>query len=440
MADNNILESDSGQTLIIGALVMTVLLLCTGMAIDVGLLYVTKAKLQAAVDSGCLKAVTNLSQGQTTAATMGTDMFDANFGSNPPTPSVTFPIDSHGNQEVQVTATAYVATLFMRQGSVPVSATAVATRGKLIMSMVLDRSGSMQTDGGGAALQSAVPTLVGMLNNTLDEVALISFSENSTIDFPIGYNFITPIDNAVSAMTFAGGTFGTGAGTQAILSTSIGAPMSLADLQNNSVTITPGQNVSKVLLYFTDGLMNTVQDKFHCDGRTSNTLTLINYGGFDSGSEVDIFDPTSPTTVWDTYTGGSGGFKYDTAGDICKNASGGIVTTFLSQQTGLQTALNRANVTAEAQYRAIQTAIAMRTESPTPTAIYTIGLGSSVSPATQAFLAQLANDPAYPATYISGQAAGEFFYVPDCPSQTCTTSLNTVFETIAASVLLRLTD
>ena len=54
------------------------------------------------------------------------------------------------------------------------------------------------------------------------------------------------------------------------------------------------------------------------------------------------------------------------------------MTTFLSQQTGQQTPFVRANVTAESQYRAIYTANAMRTESPVPTYIYTIGLGISV--------------------------------------------------------------
>jgi len=130
---------------------------------------------------------------------------------------------------------------------VPVSDTAVATRANLIMSIVLDRSGSMcggtvscpegvSGDDGGEALLSAVPTFVGRFDNTLDQVALISFSENSTINFAIGYNFATPITNAVAAMQFAGGTFGTGAGTGALLSSTTGAPLSLADEQNSSAT------------------------------------------------------------------------------------------------------------------------------------------------------------------------------------------------------------
>jgi hypothetical protein len=323
-----------------------------------------------------------------------------------------------------------------------------SARPKVIMSMVLDRSGSMTEDGGALAIQSAVPAFIGLFNNSFDEVALLSFSSNARIDVPIGHNFIAPIDSAVASMQFVGGTFGTGAGSQPILSPTIGAPMSLADLQNNSVVILPGQKVSKVLVYFTDGLMNTVQDNFHCGGKNNNNLTLINYGGYDSGNYVGFFDPTcSPTSSngctnesghesqWGTCNDGCpDGFPYDANGDICKNAQGGLVTTFLSQQTGQQTPFIRADVTVESQYRAIYTANSMRTESPVPTYIYTIGLGDSVSPATQAFLAQLANDPRYP-TYIPSQPAGEFFYIPNCPSPTCTAELNAAFQDIASKLL-----
>ena len=323
-------------------------------------------------------------------------------------------------------------------------------RRKVIMSMVLDRSGSMTSDGGAVAIQSAVPTFISLFNNLFDDVALLSFSSNARIDVPIGHNFIAPIDNAVASMEFIGGTFGTGAGNQPILSPTVGAPMSLADLQNNSVVVPPGQKVSKVMVYFTDGLMNAVQDNFHCGGRNNNNLTLINYGGYDSGTEVGFFDPTcSPNSSngctnesghesqWGTCTDGCpNGFPYDPNGDVCKNSQGQPVTTFLSQQTGQQTAFSRAHVTVESQYRAIYTANAMRTESPVPTYIYTIGLGNSVSPSTQAFLAQLANDPRYP-TYISSQPAGEFFYIPNCPSPTCTAELTAAFEAIASKLLPR---
>lgn len=305
----------------------------------------------------------------------------------------------------------------------------VGPRRKVIMSLVVDRSGSMTSNGGATALRAAVPTFVSLFNNLFDEVALVSFANNGEVDFPIGYNFVTPITNAVGAMPFFGGTFGTGAGTRPILSPTAGAPMSLADLQNNSVVINPGQKVTKVMVYFTDGLMNAVQDNFNCPDQV-----LLNYGGFDiRGTHYgDIFDPNSKSTIFGTAS--SSGFPYDSQGDFCEDSRGIRVTTFTSQQDGSQKPLLQSNITSEAVYRAVYTANAMRTESPVSTYIYTIGLGTSLSPSTQAFLAQLANDPAYQ-TYIPGQPAGKFFYVPDCPSPACTADLNAAFQAIASKLL-----
>ena len=448
MHNTNFVKSERGQMMSAFAVVMPLLALFAGFSLDTGLLYLTKVKLSNSVDAACMTGMKNLSLGQTTAAALATSMFNANFGANPPTPSVTFPTDASGNQQVEVTATAYVNTLFMEYlsqwTSVPVSATAVSTRGKLVMTLVLDRSGSMSSNGGGAALQYAVPSFISNFSDATDEVAMVSFSENATVDFAMNYTFKAQITSKVGSMSFAGGTFGTGAGTQPVASTSMGPPLSLAQLQNDGVAILPGQNVVKVVVYFTDGLMNTVQDNFHCGGTSNNTLTLINYGGFDSGTQVDTFDPTSPTTVWDTYSGGTGGFKYSTGSSICKDSSGNIVTTFPSQKWGIQKSFDQTNtVTPEAEYRAVQTAIAMRTESPVPTYIFSIGMGTGVSSTTQAFLAQLANDPSYTATYVTGQPAGLFFYIPSCSGTylaTCKTQLNTAFQTIAAKVLLRLTQ
>lgn len=445
MSPAKFLKRTEGQLVVAFATLLPIVVLFAGLALDSGLLYVTKARLSNSVDSACLTAVKNLWQGQTTAAAVAANVFSANFGSNAPTPTITFPTDASGDQQVKVTATASVHTVFMgllSSQAVPVSATAVATRGDLVMSIVLDRSGSMcggvnkcdsgTGDNGGEALQSAVPTFVGDFDESTDRVGMVSFASNATVDVPIGYSFKTPITNGMTAMKFTGGTFGTGAGTGSTLSATQGPPLSLAQLQNDGVAVQPGQNIVKVVVYFTDGLMNTIQDNFACP-----STTLINYGGHDSGSQVDIFDPLSGTD-WGHYTSGTG-LPYDSKGDICKTASRQIVATFPSQQTGTQQSLTQSNVTAEAKYRAIKTAIAMRTETPIPTFIFTIGVGSGISSSTQAFLAQLANDPSY-STYISGQPAGLFFYIPNCPSTTCTTAVQKAFQTIAAKVMLRLTQ
>src|ERR1022692_1447452 len=94
-------------------------------------------------------------------------------------------------------------------------------------------------DNGGAALKSAVPLFIANFDNsaTGDELAMGSFSSNATLDYTINNNFKTPIATAVNALSFTGGTFGTGAGTRPIQSNTMGAPFSLAQLQNNSVPI-----------------------------------------------------------------------------------------------------------------------------------------------------------------------------------------------------------
>jgi Flp pilus assembly protein TadG len=458
MCNANIVKSDRGQIMVIFALVLPILILFAGLAIDAGICYVTKAKLSTSVDAACLTGMKNLTLGQTIAGQLATDMFQANFGPNPPVPTVTFPFDAYGDQQVKVTATANVHTFFIRYlsqwASVPVSALAVSTRGKLDMSIVLDRSGSMQTDGGGAALQAAVPIFVNDFDDTLDSVALISFSSNATIDFAMSNHFKTPITNAVKNMNFVGGTFGTGAGTNPVLLTDPNAPpMSMAKLQDDTILPAPGQNLTKVVVYFTDGLMNAVQDKFYCGGKGGSGIpsNLVNYGGCDvTGScapAVHFLDPTSATADWGNCNSGgdncASGLVYNSSGAICKDINNNIVRKFVSQQDGSSQYLTMANVTLEAQYRAIQTAIALRTDTTLPTAyIYTIGLNDTKHPMAQStknFLAQLANDPDYP-TYIKGQPQGEFFYVPDCPGPNCTPELTAVFQTIAAKILLRITQ
>ena len=440
----SIARNEHGQILMLLAFVLPVLVLFSGLAIDAGLLYVTKAKLSTAVDAACLTGMRNLPQGQSTAASLAINIFKANFGNNAPTPTVSFPTD-HGNLQVKVTATATVNTLFIKYvpafKTVNVSDTAVATRGKLVMSLVLDRSGSMANNGGGTALKSAVPTFISYFSNTNDEVAMISFASNAKVDFSMSYNFITPIKNAVAAMSFSGGTFGTGAGSNVNPDPAKGPPLSIAKLQNDSVIPLPGQNVTKVVVYFTDGLMNTIQDTFNCPA-----AVLINYGGYDVAvndvtTTPDFFDTGSGSDWGSISTSGAskGALPYDSSRHYCQSVPGKYVTTFYSQQYNQQKLFLQYSVTAEAQYRALITAGSLRTEVPIPAFIYIIGLGSGVNTTTQDFLKKVANDPSSPA-YDSTQPAGLFLYVPNCPSQTCTAQLNLAFQTIAAKILLRLSQ
>jgi Flp pilus assembly protein TadG len=446
------LRDKRGQVLLIIALMMPILILAAALAVDSGNAFVTKSRLTKSVDAACLAGMKNLAQGQSTATTIATHIFNANYGGGAPTPTITFPTDSYGDQQVKVTATSNVPTAFAKLlfPTWTVADTAVATRGRLVMSIVLDKSGSMGSDGGMTALKSAVPTFIDYFDDTQDYVALITFGSNSTINFPMAHTFKTTITSDVNALSAGGGTFGSG-GTYVATD---GPPMTLADNQINSIAVVGGQNIVRVMVYFTDGLMNTIQDSFTCYTSSTNHVTaMFNYGGYDpTTNEVDVFNPPDGTdwcpgegtgscvTNDTTCTGGANPackIVYDSHGDVCQNPYNTNVTKFPSAQYG-QTSINRANVTAEAQYRALQTAATMRGETP-GIYIYTIGLGSGVSATTQTFLKEVANDPSAP-TYNSNLPQGEFFYVPDCPSSNCTTELQTAFQIIASKVLLRLTQ
>ena len=52
----DIAHNDQGQILVMFALALPLLILFTAMAVDMGLIYVTKAKLSKAVDAACLRA------------------------------------------------------------------------------------------------------------------------------------------------------------------------------------------------------------------------------------------------------------------------------------------------------------------------------------------------------------------------------------------------
>ncbi len=283
--------------------------------------------------------------------------------------------------------------------------TYVSAPNHLVVALALDRSGSMVSNGGSTALAPAVTAFVNDFNNTTDFVGLASYASNATLDVPIENNFQVPITNAVNSYSYGGGTFGVGG---------------LAIAQNQVNNVVGLTNPRKTVVYFTDGLVNTVQDTFQCT--SSWGATLYNYGGYDSGNVVDFFDPTTGAD-WgglDSY----GNPPHSPAPDCTS------VITFISQQDGAQKSFTRANVSAEAQFRALSVANSIRSEG---TYIYAIGLGTAAS---QAFLLTIANDPTGP-SYNPNQPPGLAVFVTDCPSSSCSTELELVFQTIASRLQLQ---
>jgi Flp pilus assembly protein TadG len=393
--------NERGQILPMFVVLLPILLLFVGLTLDLGIAYVTKTSLSKASDAAALAAMRNFKQGQATATTLARNAFDANytaFGSNSPAPSVSivFTTDANNNTVVNVNASATLSTFFL--GVLPgfktlaVSTSAQTTRPKLIMALVLDKSGSMNRNGGATALPPAVINFLTYFDDTTDRVAEVSFSSISAVDVPIRTGFTSPITSAVNSMAFRGTTF-TQSGLQS------------GQTQINSVSVASGENVVKAAIFFTDGWANTIQNNLNCPA-----VTLLNVGGC---------SPPEAAVGWCS--------NYSFMDPVTGSGRSCGATTFPSQSAGSTMPLNIANISNDAMYRANQTANTMRAQG---ILIYSIGLGNKIS---QQFLQQIANDPAS-TTFDSTQPIGEAVFAPTAAD------LQGVFRDIANKILLRLSQ
>ena len=412
-------KNEHGQIFVILALVIPLLLIFTAFSVDFGMAYITKTTLGKAVDAAALAAMKNLSAGQTTAAKDATAVFNANYQSIPglgtavvPTMAnhgISWGADSYGNTTVSITATATINTYFLgvmdlvtggtAYKTLTVGANATAIRNPLVMSLVLDRSGSMNNNGGATALPQAVTDFIAEFDEGVDNVAEISFSSVDSVDVPMTTSFQTLIDNEFPAHGAAFGGQGFGGGTFA-----------QAGLQDGFVQILskPIQpNIIRVAVFFTDGWANvdglpnpatittatasSPHDVLNCTGGNPPTKakpasnTIINYGGCaplenaagwcgTSGDNTMYYmDPTTGNTA--SCTNGTG-----TPPALTFNA----LATSLSGST---TPLTQNNVAIDATWRTEQLAETMR-NSTNEITIYTIGLGNKIN---AAYLQSLAN-------------------------------------------------
>jgi Flp pilus assembly protein TadG len=390
------------QIFLLFALSLPVLIAFLGLGVDLGFAFVTRANLSKAVDAAALAAMRNISQGQAQATAIAQSAFNTNYGSgigrdlSPPVLNVAITADANNNTVINVSATTSINTLFLRVLSglktLKITSNAQATRPKLIMSLVLDRSGSMNNNGGAQALPPAVENFLTYFDNNNDLIADVSFSSVSSVDVKMGTNFLNPITKAVNKMDFAGATYSQGG-------------LLDGQTQINSVAVAAGANVVKVAVFFTDGWANTVENTLNCP-----PSTLLNFGGC---------APPEAAVGW------CSGISF--MDPVNGNTRSCGASSFPSQITGGPVSLTQTNIANEAMYRAIQVANSMRAQG---VAIYSIGLGDKIS---QAFLQQVANDPAS-STFDPNQPVGQAVFAATAAD------LQGVFQTIASEILLRLSQ
>jgi Flp pilus assembly protein TadG len=459
-----------GQIFWLIAAAIPVLLGFVGLGVDLGLAYVTKTTLSKAVDSAALTAMKNVNLGTdnalcstSAAAKQGINAFNVNYTSIPnlsatPTPCVNFSLDANNNTLVNVTASATINTYFIRvfgssYDTLTVQAAAQAQRNPLVMSLVLDISTSMDYNGGESALPPAVQNFVADFdpndNDTIDHVSAVTFGSSAVVNVDNAAPFKTPVDNAVAGINWS-------------VTNYTNSQQGLAAGQAEIVKIPQTSNLIRVLVFFTDGWPNIQQDTLTCgSGKGATTANLL-YCGCDPG-DVSLGLCTNTSLVFFNPTGcNTTNNSCSTPASGCGSGSGSNPnpTQFPDQQfsgsmESLATVLYcggtapgaPGSLLSDAMYRSV---LVMNDPNPNPytasynagvaqqglqyqdTYIYAIGMGTAITgqAGAQEYLREIANDPAA-ATYNSALPTGEADF-------TDAADLNTVFQQIAAKILLRL--
>ena len=180
-----------GFALIYVALIMTLLLLFAGLAVDSGRAYMVKAQLTKAVDGAALGAARMLNSAD--PRNQAVQLFNANFpsgyfntnGGDPTAASDFFTLttdEANAVNVVTVTATTNMPTTFMALGNISdvrVKATAEATRRMVDLCLVLDTSGSLGFRW--PAVRDAARAFVNAFDENSDRFCLVRYSSGAPV-------------------------------------------------------------------------------------------------------------------------------------------------------------------------------------------------------------------------------------------------------------------
>ena len=267
------ISNQDGFALAYLAVILTGLLLFTGLAVDSGRAYVVKAQLTKAVDGAALGAARNLNSGNP-PKDEAKRIFLANF---PPgymgVTSVTDPDsagfftlttnNATGVNVVTVSAQAVMPTTFMRLGNfqtVTVSSTGEATRRMVDLSLVVDVSGSIGTKW--PAVRDAARNFVNGFDGAHDRFSLILYSYGASVrdQMPNSRGF-----NKVQVMADIPNSLPGG-----VTDMAEGVYRGWDELR----TVPNGtQSSLRVMVLFTDGSGNTVPGKHDATGVSKGIFT-----------------------------------------------------------------------------------------------------------------------------------------------------------------------
>ncbi|MDB5838182.1 MAG: hypothetical protein JWQ23_134 [Herminiimonas sp.] len=278
----------AGQVLVMVAVSMVVLVGAVGLAIDSGLGYMVKAKLNAAVDSASVAAARAVVKGDDQAAQSASakqaarDFFDANYpaGYLGSTPVFNDPVISfdRGMVTIDTSAQATLPVGFMRVlgfTSLDVVAAAQTQRKDLDLAFVMDTSNSLIPSA--SQVRSAAALFIDKFSPTTDRMALIHFSHGAEVDEPIrpvarGFDR-TKMINHVGKFDFTGYT---------------NSSEGMWNARDQLNRIAAGnRSTLRVIVFFSDGVPTSFASRFDFrnPGQCATAGTII--ASEEAGSPVD---------------------------------------------------------------------------------------------------------------------------------------------------------
>ena len=386
------LRNRRGGVLVFVTVGAVALLGLSGLALDGGMAYLTRAKLARAVDAGTLAAARTLRQGQKNAETEGFAVAAANgvVATGATTVSIEFGTNAKLQQTVLMRAHRTIPMLFSRvvgKYEMTIGAVAEATVPPIDMVLVVDRSGSLETQKAWNPLQDAVKDFIKSFDDDIDQMGMTSFQIRAEDEVLLTHKFKGAITSGISSMNSAGDT-------------NTGEGLRLGYEQFKLPNVRPG--AAKVVVFFTDG---------------RPTAFRGNVGGADRVLAVNTVDDNKLRGYFDNPQ------SIPMNKGATPNGCAGAATCFGTW--------NEAAVRDQARANGLASAEALRAAG---VFVYTIALGNpgAADPLLQPDLPYLetlanVNHKAHPT-----QPAGQSYFAPTADQ------LGQVFQSLAKDLLVRL--
>jgi Flp pilus assembly protein TadG len=297
------LSGERGYAIIYLSVMLAVLLIFTGLAVDSGRAYVVKAQLTKAVDGAALAAARNLNSGDPKAEAIR--IFKANFpagyfgtfSTTDPTADPGFfssTVDATtGLNTVRVTATTKLPTTFMQLADineVQVRSMGEATRRMVDISIVLDVSSSIGSKWG--AVRDATKVFIDSFDKNNDRVALMTFGNGASVlnQMPATRGFDKPAVIANVPSTLPGGSTNMVEG--------------LYHGWDELRVVPAGQQSGlRVIVLFTDGASNSVPGSYDAALGLGRALRTFDFPKNSPDPDGQTWDTPSTTGLYDTNTG-----------------------------------------------------------------------------------------------------------------------------------------